>query len=99
MEASLALVRFAHFVAAMFVFGAGVYLSAFAPPALRQSLSPPLRRAAIVAGFVVLLSALIWFALEGASMSGDWASAYDPDVLSDVLTSTTFGAVWSARVR
>jgi putative copper resistance protein D len=98
MDASLALVRFAHFVAAMFVFGAGVYLSAFTPPALRQNLSPQLRRAAIVAGLVVLLSALIWFALEGASMSGDWASAYDPDVLSDVLTSTTFGAVWSVRV-
>ena len=98
MDAALAVIRFAHFVAAMFVFGAGVYLSAFAPPALRQSLSPPLRRAAIVAGCVVLLSALVWFALEGASMSGDWASAYDANVLSDVLTSTTFGAVWSARV-
>jgi len=98
MEASLAFVRFAHFVAAMFVFGAGVYLSAFAPPALRQNLSPPLRRAAIVAGFVVLLSALMWFALEGASMSGDWSGAYDLETLSDVLTSTDFGAVWMARV-
>ncbi len=98
MEAPLAVVRFAHYLAAMFVFGAGVYLAAFAPPALSRKISPPLRRAAIAASLVALATALVWFVLEGASMGGDWSGAYDPDTLSDVLTSTDFGAVWMARV-
>jgi len=98
MEPCLALARFAHFLALMFVFGAGVFLGAFAPAALRQALSPPLRRAAIAASLVALASALLWFALEGASMTDEWSGAYDPSVLSDVLTSTAFGLVWIARV-
>lgn len=98
MEPYLAAVRFVHFLAAMFVFGAGVYLWAFPSPSLRSSLSRRLRRAAIGAGGAALLSALAWFLLEGASMSGDWAGASDPYVLLDVLTSTDFGYVWSTRV-
>jgi len=98
MEPYLAFARFAHFLALMFVFGAGVFLCAFAPSALREALSPPLRRAALVASLVALVSALLWFALEGASMSDEWAGAYDPSVLFDVLTSTAFGLVWTVRV-
>lgn len=98
MEAPLAIVRCAHFLSVMFLFGAGMFLAAFAPPDLRRRLSPGLRPAAIAASVIALFTAALWLALEAASMSGDWAGALDPDTLADVLTSTAFGAVWQGRL-
>lgn len=98
MEPALALARFAHFAAAMFVFGAGFFGLAFAPPDLRTRIAPPLKPFTIAASLVALVSALVWLALEAASMSGDWASALDPDTIHDVLASTSFGIVWLARL-
>ena len=43
MEAALALCRFAHFVAAMTLFGANAFVAALAPPDLARALAPPTR--------------------------------------------------------
>ena len=64
MEAALALCRFAHFLAAMVAFGVSAYLWLLTPAALRRELSVELRRVVLVAGVVVLLSAILWVALE-----------------------------------
>jgi putative copper resistance protein D len=98
METELAAIRFAHYLSAMFVFGAGVYLLAFTPRALRAALSPGLRRSAIVAGIVAMLSALAWLAMESASMNDDFAAAFDLGSIREVLTSTSFGEVWQGRL-
>ena len=98
METALALVRFAHFVALLSAFGGGVFLSGLAPAAIRDALSPPLRRAALAANLVALASALVWFDFEAVSMADDWTAAYDPDTLREVLTGTSFGLVWAARL-
>jgi copper resistance protein D len=91
---ALALLRFAHFLAAMLAFGTSAYLWAYAPERLRLALSPVLRRFALVASLVALISAILWVALESASMADDWSAAIDPDAIGAVLTDTAFGRSW-----
>jgi copper resistance protein D len=97
-EAALALCRFAHFLAAMVAFGTSAYLWLLAPDALRRALSFDLRPIVLVAGLVVLLSAILWLALESAAMSDDWSGAWHPEMLEGVLFDTAFGRLWQARL-
>jgi putative copper resistance protein D len=98
MEAALAICRFAHFLAAMVAFGTSAYLWLLAPAALRRELSADLRGVVLVAGLVVLLSAIVWIALESAAMADDWSSVWDPETLRGVLFDTAFGQLWQARL-
>ncbi len=95
---ALALCRFAHFLAAMLAFGTSAYLWAYAPERLRLALSPVVRRLALVASLVALLTAIAWLALESASMADEWSAAIDPDAIGAVLTDTAFGHVWAAHL-
>jgi putative copper resistance protein D len=97
-EAALALCRFAHFAAAMTLFGATAFVVALAPPDLAHALRPPTRAIAAVAIPAAALSALVWLALESASMAGDWSAFFDLGSISAVLTDTDFGAVWLWRL-
>ena len=98
MEAPLAIVRCAHFLSVMFLFGAGTFLAVFAPPDLRARLSPRVKPAAFAASLIALATATLWLSLVAASMSGDWTGAWDRETLTDVLTSTAFGAIWQGRL-
>lgn len=98
METALACCRFAHFLAVMIAFGVGGYILAFAPASLRPLLSRDLKRPIVAASLVALVSAVGWLAVEAAAMEGEWRFAFDADALSDVLTGTTFGRVWQARL-
>jgi len=98
MEGALALCRFAHFLAAMTLFGASLYVWALAPPDLSRALTPAARRIARIAIPLAALSAVLWLALEAASMADSWSAALDPDVLQAVLMETAFGAVWQWRL-
>ncbi len=98
MEGALALSRFAHFLAAMTLFGASLYTYAFAPPDLARALTPAARRIAAIAIPVAAFSALVWLALEAASMADSWSGLVDADVLQGVLMDTAFGAVWQWRL-
>ena len=93
---ALALCRFAHFLAAMLAFGVSAYLWAYAPEGLRLALSPAVRRLALIASLVVLVTAIAWLMLESASMADDWSAAIDPAAVGSVLTDTTFGHAWAA---
>jgi putative copper resistance protein D len=97
-EAALALCRFAHFAAAMTLFGAMVFVAALAPPDLARALRPATRAIAAAAIPVAALSALVWLALESASMADDWSALIDPQSIGAVLTDTAFGAVWLWRL-
>jgi putative copper resistance protein D len=97
-EAALALCRFAHFAAAMTLFGATAFVVALAPPDLARALAAPTRAIAAAAIPIATLSALVWLALESASMSGDWSALVDPQAIGAVLTETAFGAVWLWRL-
>jgi putative copper resistance protein D len=94
----LAVCRFAHFLAAMLAFGMSAYLWAYAPERLRLSLSPVVRRLALVASLVALISAIAWLALESASMADDWSAAIDPGAIGAVLSDTAFGRMWAAHL-
>ena len=95
---ALALCRFAHFLAAMLAFGMSAYLWAYAPERLRLALSPVVRRLALIASLVALITAIAWLALESASMADDWSAAVDPDAIGAVLTDTAFGHAWAAHL-
>jgi len=98
MEAALALCRLVHFAAAMTLFGATSFVVALAPPDLARALTPATRAIAAAAIPIAALSALIWLALESASMAGDWSAFVDPQGIGAVLTDTAFGAVWLLRL-
>src|SRR3984885_10633826 len=95
---ALALCRFAHFLVAMLAFGMSAYLWAYAPERLRLAVSPVIRRFALIASLVALITALAWLALESASMADDWSAAVDPAAIGAVLTDTAFGRAWAAHL-
>jgi copper resistance protein D len=95
---ALALCRFAHFLAAMLAFGMSAYLWAYAPERLRLGLSPIVRRLALIASVVALITAMLWLALESASMADDWSAAIDPGAIGAVLTDTAFGHAWALHL-
>jgi copper resistance protein D len=95
---ALALCRFAHFTAAMLAFGMSEYLCAYAPERLEAALSPVVRRLVLIASLVALITALVWLALESASMADEWSAALDPGVIGAVLTDTAFGRAWAAHL-
>jgi putative copper resistance protein D len=95
---ALVLCRFAHFLAAMLIFGMSAYLWAYAPDRLRLALSPVVRRLALIASLVALITAVAWLALESASMADDWSAATDPDAIGAVLTETAFGHAWALHL-
>jgi copper resistance protein D len=94
----LVVCRFAHFMAAMLTFGASAYLWLYAPERLTRALSPAVRRLALVASLVALLTAILWLALESAAMADDWSGAVDLDMIGGVLTDTAFGHAWAAHL-
>ena len=95
---ALALCRFAHFLAAMLTFGASAYLWLYAPERLMAALSPAVRRLALVGSLVALVTAIVWLALESASMAEDWTAAVDPGAVGAVLTDTAFGHAWAVHL-
>jgi copper resistance protein D len=95
---ALALCRFAHFMAAMLAFGSSAFLWLYAPTELRRALAPKLRRLALAASLVALATAILWLALEAASMSEDWGAATNPGAIAAVLTDTEFGQTWIAHL-
>jgi copper resistance protein D len=95
---ALALCRFAHFLAAMLAFGMSAYLWAYASERLRRALSPVVHHLALIASIVALLTAMLWLALESASMADDWSAAIDPGAIGAVLTDTAFGHAWALHL-
>jgi copper resistance protein D len=95
---ALAICRFAHFMAAMLTFGASAYLWLYAPERLTRALSPAVQRLALIGSLVALLTAILWLALESASMADDWSAALDPGAIVAVLSDTAFGHAWAAHL-
>ncbi len=98
MEAALALCRFAHFAAAMTLFGATAFVVALAPSDLARAFRSATRAIAAAAIPIAALSALVWLALESASMVGDWSALVDPESIGAFVTDTAIGAVWLWRL-
>ena len=95
---ALALCRFAHFLAAMLIFGMSAYFWAYAPEKLKLALSPAARRLALIASLAALVTAIVWLQLESASMSDDLSAAFDASAIGAVLTDTAIGQAWAAHL-
>ena len=95
---ALALCRFAHFMAAMLAFGSSAFLCLCAPIGLGRALAPNVRHLALAASLVAFATAILWLALEAASMADDWSAAADPGMIAAVLTDTSFGQAWIAHL-
>jgi putative copper resistance protein D len=95
---ALAFCRFAHFAAAMSLFGASAFVWALAPPELARLLMRPIKSTIAAAIVVAAVSALAWVGLEAAQMGDGWRDSVDPQVLADVLADTAFGRVWLWRL-
>jgi copper resistance protein D len=95
---ALIVVRFAHFVSAMFLFGASAFLAFLAPPSLRASLGRPLERLFVMAAFLAAVTAVLWLLLEGGEMGNGWSDTLNLDLLRDVIGGTQFGQVWRWRL-
>ncbi|HXW20890.1 MAG TPA: copper homeostasis membrane protein CopD [Roseiarcus sp.] len=98
MNEALILVRFAHFVSTMALFGASVFLAALAPARLREALTPSVGRLISTAALIAAASAILWLLAEGGEMGGNWTDAIDPQVLSSVLNETGFGRIWRGHL-
>ncbi len=52
----------------------------------------------LASAIAALLSGVLWFVFSVANMSGTLAGVTDREVLWTVLTETTFGRIWTARL-
>jgi putative copper resistance protein D len=95
---ALLLIRFAHFLSTMALFGASFFLAAVAPARLQGALTPSVGRLMSGAALVAAASAVLWLLAEGGEMGGDWADAVDPAVLTSVLNETAFGRIWRGHL-
>ncbi len=85
-------------MATTLAFGASAYLWFYTPDTLRRALSPSVGRLIAGSSMIALLTAVVWLALETASMADDWSAATDPGTVAAVLTDTSFGRAWIARL-
>jgi putative copper resistance protein D len=98
MTIAFALVRAAHFLSLMAVFG-GYALRALVEaqlkPAPASRVPEDLYRSA--AG-ISLLTAILWFAFTAVQVSGDPGAIFDGHTLATVATETSFGPFFVARI-
>jgi putative copper resistance protein D len=97
-EQALALARFLHFSAAMLLFGSASFNGVVAPIALRPSFTNALRWPTISAVVLIVATAVAWLLIEAAQLGDGWSDAINPSVLGPLLTQTSFGQVWIARL-
>jgi putative copper export protein/mono/diheme cytochrome c family protein/peroxiredoxin len=104
-NALLVIVRAVHFGASLLLFGLLVFATVVAEPVLRvaDDGGGAVRRwIRVVARWslcVSVVAAIVWLALEAASMSGlSIGDAIESGALGVVLAKTTFGRVWTIRL-
>ncbi len=95
MTAALALVRWAHLLPLMAVFGASTFVSALRRKNLDATVSLPWFGWACL---VAVATAIVQVLLTTAAMSGGWQAVFDPTALLAVLADTEFGHFAFVRI-
>ena len=103
-DVPLVVVRAIHFAATAMTAGALIFRAAVAEPALRSTpaattvVRPQILLIAWIGLAIAAASAVVWFQLQAAAMSGlPFGEAMTPNVLSAVLNETQFGLVSKVR--
>src|SRR6266481_9470584 len=97
-DLGLVVARLLHYAAVTTLAGVSffpLYAYGFAEP---KELSRRRQAVLLAACAIALLSGLLWFVFSVANMSGSLADVADHEVLWTVLSETTFGGVWIARM-
>lgn len=95
MDATLYLARFVHYCAALQLCGVACFQALLAPPALRAALDQRSRALSLPTAILLVASALLWLLVQAAAMGDGWPDALNLPLQSAVLSSTSFGRVWS----
>jgi putative copper resistance protein D len=101
LEAGLVSFRFLHYAALMALFGVSLfplyaYPSRVGDPPVR--LDRWLQVTMTIAAFVALLSGIFWLLCTVANMADTLSAAFEWNELWSVLSETSFGEVWAARL-
>ncbi|HEX4297295.1 MAG TPA: copper homeostasis membrane protein CopD [Devosia sp.] len=94
MDAIFVACRFAHFSAAMLLFGISVFDGALVPDGLRPRLAGLGGRVSAGLVGVLVLTGLAWFGLEAGEAGDGWSDVVNPGVWDGLATGTAFGAAW-----
>jgi len=99
-EYALYICRFVQFAMAMVVFGSTAFRfyaldDNAASTGLFKAFDEWLRRLALAAAVLVLISALVLLLSQSALMTGSAAATFDPATIGAVLLETRFGQIWS----
>ena len=97
-DLGLVVARLLHYATVTLLAGVAVfplYAYAVAEP---KELSHRRHAVLLAAAIGTVLSGLLWFVFAVANMSGTLADVADKEVLWTVLSETTFGGVWMARM-
>ncbi len=104
-DGPLVVVRAIHFAATAMTTGALIFLAVVAEPALRSTpaattaVRPQILLIAWIGLAIAAASAVVWFQLQAAAMSGlPFGEAMTSNVLSTVLNETQFGLVSEVRL-
>jgi putative copper resistance protein D len=97
-DLGLVIARLLHYAAVTTLAGVSVFpLYAYAD-AEPKELSRRRQAVLLCAAAGALFSGLLWFVCSVANMSGTWAGVADQETLWTVLSETSFGSVWMARM-
>jgi putative copper resistance protein D len=97
----LILSRFVHYAALLFAFGVRFFpFYAFAGTERQAALAcrNKYNNSVLAVGLIALASGLSWLLFTAASMAGSLSEALRLETMSDVLTETSFGLVWSVHL-
>ena len=97
-DAVLALIRFVHFGGVLLLAGTVAFRRRIAVPEVAVAISGRLTCWERWAVAVALASAVAWLLAETAIASDGWISATEPATVLSLITDTSFGWVWSARM-
>lgn len=96
MDSALILCKWVHYLTAMLLFGGSLFRLRLGSGG--AAVDRALGRALAVAAAGALLSTIFWLLLEAGNMGDGWADTLDPATVSAVVTDTSFGHVFAARI-
>ena len=94
MDGLLIACRFAHFSAAMLLFGLSAFGSVVVPRALADRYAGVTRWISAFLALVLVATGLGWFALEAGEAGNGWADATNPAMWAALASGTEFGTIW-----
>jgi putative copper resistance protein D len=94
MDGLLIVCRFAHFSAAMLLFGLSAFISIVAPRPLADRYAGITRWTGATLALVLVVTGLGWFALEVGEAGNGWADAISPAMWAALASGTEFGTIW-----